>query len=118
LLRQHGYRFAGTPAIVTGDRALHRLIVRVIPPVLQKNPTMCFSLSPEGLPESLRQRIVTTASSVQVRANPTAAQQLARVSNLFALAKAFCAEEPERDALEQVFTQWWRPGFGMQMDLS
>ena len=26
LLRQQGYRFVGTPAIVTGDRALHRLI--------------------------------------------------------------------------------------------
>jgi hypothetical protein len=118
LLRQHGYRFVGTPAIVTGDRALHRLIVRVIPPVLQDNPTMCFSLFPEGLPEPWCRRIVAIASSVQVRANPTAAQQLARVSKLFDLAKAFCAKEPERHALEQVFSQWWRPGFGMQMDLS
>jgi len=118
LLRQQGYRFVGTPAIVTGDRALHRLIVRVIPSVLQDNPTMCFSLSPEGLPESLCQRIVTIASSVQVRANPTAEEQLARMSNLFDLAKATCAEEREQHALEQVFSQWWRPGFGMQIDLS
>ncbi|UIF86272.1 hypothetical protein [Cupriavidus sp. UYPR2.512] len=57
LLRQQGYRFVGTPAVVTGDRALHRLIARVIPPILHGDPTMAFALSPEGLPMPLCQRI-------------------------------------------------------------
>lgn len=118
LLRQQGYRFVGTPAIVTGDRALHRLIVRVIPPVLQANQSMCFSFSPEGLPTSLCQRIVAIASTVKVRVNPTVEEQLARISNLFDLAKACCAEEREQHALDQVFSQWWRPGFGREIDLS
>lgn len=118
LLRQQGYRFVGTPAIVTGDRALHRLIVRVIPPVLQANPAMGFSLSPEGLPTSLCQRVMAVATSVQVRVNPTTEEQLVRMSNLFDLAKACCAKECEQHALEEVFSQWWRPGFGKQIDLS
>lgn len=118
MLRQQGYRFVGTPAIVTGDRALHRLIFRVIPSVLQGNLTMGFSLSPEGLPTSLCQRIMAIATSVQVRANPTTEEQLARISNLFNLAKACCAEEREQHALDLVFSQWLRRGFGMQIDLS
>jgi len=118
LLRQQRYRFVGTPAVVTGDRALHRLIVRVIQPVLQTDPTMGFGLSSEGLPTSLCQRIMAIAAPVQVRAAPTTEEQLARMKNLFDLAKACCAEERERHALDQVFSEWWRPGFGKQIDWS
>ncbi len=118
LLRQKGYRFVGTPAIVTGDRALHRLIIRVIPPVLLSNLAMSVSLSPEGLPTSLCQRISDIANSVQVRSDPTPEELLTRMSNLFDLAKACCADERERHALDQVFSGWWRPGFGRQIDLS
>jgi len=117
LLRQLRYRFLGTPAIVTGDRALHRLIVRVIPPVLQSSLTMGFSLSPEGLPMSLCQRITTIAAAVQVRTNPTGEEQLARMSTLYKLAKACCADGRERQALDEVFSEWWRPGFGKQISL-
>lgn len=48
VLRQHGYRFEGIPAIVTRDRVLHRLILRVIPPIWRENLIMDFSLLEEG----------------------------------------------------------------------
>ncbi|MEN9492257.1 MAG: hypothetical protein RJA63_2706 [Pseudomonadota bacterium] len=118
LLRQQGYRFVGTPAVVTGDRALHRLILRVIPPVLHDGLTMGFWLFSEGLPASLCERIVTIATSIQVRACTKAEDQLARMSALFELANECCTEDRERLALDQVFSDWWRPGFGKQIDLS
>jgi len=118
LLRQQGYRFVGTPAVVTGDRALHRLIVRVIPSILQGDRTMAFALSPEGLPTLLCQRIMAMAAPVQVRATPATEERLARMTNLFDLARACCGDERERHALDQVFSEWWRPGFDKQIDLS
>lgn len=118
MLHQHGYRFVGTPAIVTGDSALHRLIVRVIPPLLHDSHAMAFSFLPEGLPANLCQRILTMATSVRVRCNPTIQEQRERMSALFNLAKAFCAKECEQRALDQVFSQWWLPGFGREFDLS
>jgi len=108
----------GTPALVTGDRALHRLIIRAIPPILQGDRTMAFALSPEGLPMPLCQRIIATAALVQVRAAPTAEEQLTRMTNLFALARACCEDVRERHALDEVFSEWWRPGFGKQIDMS
>jgi len=118
LLRQQGYRFVGTPAVVTGDRALHRLILRVIPPVLRDGLTMGFSLLPEGLPASSCERIMTIAASIQVRESAKAEDQLARMSALFELAKDCCTDDRERQALDQMFSDWWRPGFGKQIDLS
>lgn len=117
LLRQQGYRFVGTPAVVTGDRVLHRLILRLVPPVLQANPAMGFALLPEGLPISLCQRTIAIASSMQIRAIPTIEEQLVRMTNLFDLAKSCSGDERERQALEQVFSEWWRPGFGKQIRL-
>lgn len=118
LLRQLGYRFVGTPVIVTGDRALHRLIVRVIPPVLNANLNMGFTLLPEGLPTTLCQKIMTIVASVQVRENPTVKERLTRMSSLFDLAKDCCTDVRERQALDQVFSDWWVPGFDKKIDLS
>ncbi|ALR01381.1 hypothetical protein [Xylella fastidiosa] len=118
VLRQHGYRFEGIPAIVTRDRVLHRLILRVIPPIWRENLIMDFSLLEEGLPRSLCERVMAISNSVQVRGEPTHEQHVARISTLFGLAKACCADERERDALDQMFLQWWRPGFGKQIDFS
>lgn len=82
LLRQQGHRFVGTPSVVTGDRALRRLIVRVIPPILHGDPTMTFALSPEGLPMPLCQRIMAMAAPVRVRATPTTEERMVRMGVL------------------------------------
>ncbi|HHW4670162.1 MAG TPA: hypothetical protein ACQGQJ_11415 [Xylella fastidiosa subsp. multiplex] len=119
VLRQHGYRFEGRiPAIVTGDRVLHRLILRVIPPFWHEKPIMAFSLLEEGLPRSLWERVMAISTSVQVRGEPTHQEHVARMSTLFDLAKACCADERELHALDQMFSQWWRPCFGKQIDFS
>ncbi|WCF27556.1 hypothetical protein [Xylella fastidiosa] len=118
VLRQHGYRFEGIPAIVTGDRVLHRLILRVIPPFWHEKPIMAFGLLEEGLPRCLWERVRAISGSVQVRGEPTHKEHLARMSTLFDLAKACCADERERDALDQMFSQWWRPGFDKQINFS
>lgn len=119
LLRQQGYQFVGTPAIVTGDRALHRLIVRAIPPVLCTTQAMAFFPSQdEGLPICMHQRIVDFAKSIHARITSTTDEQLVRMSNLFNLAKTYCSDPREREALDQMFSEWWSPGFSRKFDLS
>ncbi len=58
------------------------------------------------------------AAQVRVRATPTTEERTVRMTNLFGLARACCGDERERHALDQVFSEWWRPGIGKQIDLS
>lgn len=117
-LRQLGYQFVGTPAVVTGDRALHRLIFRVFPSVMSSDLAMCFSLCPEGLPTSLSNKIISITSAVRVRAKPTAEEQAVRMSRLYNLAKSVCADKREQDALDAIYLEWWEPGFGKEILLT
>jgi len=79
---------------------------------------MGFTLFPEGLPMTLCQKVMAIATSVQVRANPTAKEQLTRMTYLFDFAKECCADERERKVLDQIFSDWWLPGFDKKIDLS
>lgn len=117
-LRMHGYCFEGSPAIVTGDRALYRLIVRVIPPDLRANPGMGFTLLPEGLPMSLCKRIADLTVQIRIRANSTTADQFNRVANLFNLAKSYCTDAREQQALDLIYFEWWHPGSGKTIEMS
>ena len=118
LLSQQGYSFVGSPAIVTGDKALHRLIVRAIPPVLRLDRKAAFGLAPDGLPPHMAEQIAGILAQVQVRGDITGEEGLTRVTNLFEHAKTCCAEERERQALDEIYADWWRPGFGKEIDLS
>lgn len=118
LLWQQGYSFVGSPAIVTGDKALHRLIVRAIPPVLRLDRKAAFGLAPDGLPPHMAEQIAGILAQVQVRGDITGEEGLTRVTNLFEHAKTCCAEERERQALDEIYADWWRPGFGKEIDLS
>ena len=118
MLRQQGYQFVGAPAIVSGDRALHRLIVRVIPPVLQENPAMALTLHEEGLPKALCEKIIAIGKKVQIRPGFAEDVQLTRMKNLFELAKQCCVDEREKEALDQMFSEWWLPGFGKEFRMS
>ena len=116
LLRQLGYQFAGTPAVITGDRALHRLIVRVFPAVMMNSDlTMCFIPSPEGLPKPIIDKIISIVQAVQVRAKLSAQEQEDRMSRLYSLAKSGCADKREQDALDAIYREWWKPGFGKEI---
>lgn len=78
---------------------------------------MRFTLLSEGLPTTLCQKIMLGAS-VQVRVNLTRKEHLTRMTSLFDLAKDCCTDERERQALDQVFSDWWVPGFDKKVDLS
>ena len=67
---------------------------------------------------TLCQKVMAIATSVQVRANPTAKEQLTRMTYLFDFAKECCADERERKVLDQIFSDWWLPGFDKKIDLS
>lgn len=118
MLLKQGYSFVGSPAIVTGDRALHRLIVRAIPPVLRMDRKMAFGLAPDGLSALMAARIGDILAQVQVRSDVTEKDGLIRVTNLFDCAKTCCADERERQALDEIYADWWRPGFGREIELS
>ncbi|PRA26219.1 hypothetical protein [Pseudomonas poae] len=109
-LRQKGYKFVGTPAVVTGDKVLHRLIMRVLPPLLHGSQQACFSILPEGMEDMQWQKILQVVESVQIRANLTATQRSQRMKALFELAKEFCADDAERAELDEGWTQWCLPG--------
>lgn len=112
MLYQNGYNFVGTPAIVTGDRALHSLILRVIPPVLQENKTMRFTIASEILPANFYQQITDIITKIEVRDNITANEQQNRMSNLFDVAKNCCTDGREKSALDQIFSEWSCPALG------
>lgn len=113
LLRQSGYSFIGTPAIVTGDRALYRLIIRVISPVLQQSRAMNFCMNSSELPTALCEKVGRLVQLVQVRSRPpTLDEQRARIVNLFNAAKAFSTDAREHQVLDEVFSTWWLPGHG------
>src|SRR6185436_15508842 len=105
LLWHSGYQFVGNPAIVTNDKALHRVIVRAIPPVLQETRSTSFSLS-QDLPSPLPDRIIAMIKQVQPRTSPSPAEQMTRMTNLFELAKSCCADAREQAALDEVYREW------------
>lgn len=109
-LRQQGYKFVGTPAVVTGDKALHRLIMRVLPPLHHESQQACFSILPEGMEDMQWKKILQVVESVQIRANLTATQRSSRMKALFELAKEFCTSDEERAQLDEGWAQWCLPG--------
>lgn len=118
LLSHQGYPFVGSPAIVTGDKALHRLIVRAIPPAWREDRQVSFALAPDGLPEPMIKQIGGILEQVDVRTSVTGDETLMRVTNLFEYAKACCGDERARLALDEIYLEWWLPGFGKKIDLS
>lgn len=55
---------------------------------------------------------------VDVRTSVTGDETLMRVTNLFEYAKACCGDERARLALDEIYLEWWLPGFGKKIDLS
>ncbi len=116
VLHQLGYSIGNHSALATGDKALHRVILRAIPPVLTLSQITSFSLASEGLPREVYDRVSGVLLGLQTRVTPTLDEQLARMRNLFDLAKASTDDQRERDALEAVFIDWWLPGHGIAIE--
>lgn len=114
-LRQLGYRFVGVPAVVTGDKVLHRLIMRVLPPLLHESQQACFSILPEGLEDIHWKKILEVVESVKHRGEVNSKQRLKRMKALFDLAKEFCTSDEERAQLEKGWTLWCLPGLARRV---
>ncbi|AUJ14640.1 hypothetical protein [Xanthomonas oryzae] len=114
-LRQQGYRFVGTPALVTEDRALHRVILRVLPPVLTESGTMNFSLDANGLDAAICQRIQEVVKPIVVRGPVRPHERELRMFRLFHLAGELCGSAEERAALEDAWQLWCLPGLHQQI---
>lgn len=115
VLYQLGYSIGSCSALATGDKALHRVIFRAIPPVMTPNGATAFSVAPNELPQEAFDRVAGVALTLQVRARPTLDEQLARMNTVFSLAKEWTTDQRERDALDEVFSEWWLPGHGVEI---
>lgn len=116
VLRQLGYMIGDHSALATGDKALHRVIFRAIPPVMMPNGVTSFSVAQDELRKEDFDRVVGVIQSLQFRATSTLDEQLARMKNVFNLAKAWTNDQRERDALNDVFSEWWLPGHGLKIE--
>lgn len=112
-LRQLGYPIGSHSALATGDKALHRVIFRLIPPVMTPTGSTAFSVAPDELDQGTYAQIVEVVKSLQARERTTPDEQLARMKTVFKLAKAWTNDQRERDALDEVFSEWWLPGHGV-----
>ena len=110
VLRQLGYSIGNHSALATADKALHRVIFRAIPPVMTPAGTTSFSVAPDELRQEAFDRVAKVVQSLQAREKPTLDEQLARMKTVFSLAKAWATDQRERDALDEVFSEWWLPG--------
>ncbi|WP_416769592.1 hypothetical protein ACMGT0_20725 [Pseudomonas sp. RHF3.3-3] len=117
VLREQRYEFVGVPAVVTGDKALHRLILRVLPPLCHESHKAAFTIYPEGLEDPLWKKILQVVNSVEVRGRGTKEEHAQRLSKLFELAKEFCANPEERLVLDEAWQQWCSPGLGLAIEL-
>ncbi|WP_045761952.1 hypothetical protein [Xanthomonas albilineans] len=110
MLRQAGYDFIGTPALVTGDKVLHRVILRTLPPVLTPNRAMSFVVDGNGLDAAICHRIVVAVGSMVVRGVVTSLEREERLGRLFEMAGSVCARPEERTALDEAWRDWCLPG--------
>ncbi|MGY2172868.1 hypothetical protein [Pseudomonas gingeri] len=116
-LLEQKYSFVGAPAVVTGDKALHRLILRVLPPFHHESQRTCFTIYPEGLDEPLGMKVLQVVRSVEIRNRGTDEENTRRIFTLFELAKEFCANTEERLVLDEAWHQWCLPGLGSAIEL-
>lgn len=113
VLCQLGYSIGSQSALATGDKALHRVIFRAIPPVMTRTGVTSFSVAPNELCQEDVDRITGVVQGLQTREMPSLDEQLARMKKVFNIAKAWTNDQRERDALDEVFFEWWRPGHGV-----
>lgn len=113
-LLQKGYKTVGEPVIVTGDKALHRVIFRALPPVAHESGRTAFTISPFELSQSMQTNILELATSVQIRSSTTVKERAGQMGTLFEIAKSYCTFSEEKDALDEGWHEWCCPGFGKE----
>ncbi|PAU51976.1 hypothetical protein BZL41_26470 [Pseudomonas sp. PIC25] len=113
-LRQQGYDFIGEPVLVTADNVLHRVILRLIPPVLSETGMAGFYVASDELHRELQARILKAARDIQVRRSPGPEEIAPRLETQFRLAQEWCERPEEKKALEEAWLEWCKPGIGVK----
>jgi hypothetical protein len=115
VLRQLGYSIGSGSALVTGDKALHRVIFRAVPPVMTYGGQTSIALFPDQFTPEIFDAINSVVSRLKPRGTTTLDEQRTRMKRLFNLAKSWVNDERERDALDEIFSDWWLPGHGVEI---
>ncbi|WP_296217461.1 hypothetical protein [Pseudomonas sp. UBA2684] len=114
-LLQHGYRFVGEPVVVTGDKALHRVILRVIPPVAHESRVAAFTAPPGEIEDFVRSEILRIATEWKPPQPRTSDERSRLMKKLFELAADCCEFDEEKEALMVAWSEWFLPGEGLPM---
>jgi len=117
MLLQRNYQFAGEPVVVTQDKALHRLIFRLLPPTLHSSRAVNFSVDPGEVDIALLNSIAEVLSGIEVSANQTLPERTRRMKLQFDLAAKLCTYSEESQALMDAWETWYRPGADLAMQL-
>jgi hypothetical protein len=115
LLIQHGYELVGEPVVVTADKALHRLMFRVLPPVLHESRAVAFSVDPREVDECISNPIQELMSGLAVSPNLGPAERNRRLKLQYDLAAQHCLFDEERQELMLAWKSWTQPGTGLEM---
>lgn len=117
-LYQNGYQFAGEPVLVTGDKALHRLVLRVLPAVKVPGRDAAFTIAPGELATDMQAVILGAVSNIRINRDETKDKKLRKMERLYEVAQTFCALDEEKAALAEAWLEWCKPGMGLRMELS
>lgn len=115
-LLQHGYNFVGEPVVVTGDRALHRVIFRVIPPAAHESRVAAFTVPPGEIDDSVRSEILRIATEWKPPQPRTPGERSRLMEKLFELAADCCEFDEEKETLMVAWSEWFLPGEGLPME--
>lgn len=117
MLIRGGYSFVGEPVLVTGDKALHRVILRVLPSVVVEGRGVGFTVAQGELEQAMESEIVRIGTAVPIRESTTVNERTRHMENLFQLAEDCCECVEEKSALREAWNKWVLPGFGLPMEL-
>lgn len=117
-LYQNGFQFSGEPVLVTGDKALHRLVLRVFPALYQHGRGVAFTIAPNELGEEMHAATLRAVSNFRINRSETKKMKFRKMEKLFELAQTFCALDEEKATLAKAWLEWCKPGMGLRMNLS
>lgn len=119
-LVQQRFSHAGEPIVVTRDKALHRVIFKVLPPAVHPSGTVAFApdfASFDAPPaEEFRDLVMSVPAPFTPPAN--ANERLRRMHNLFEFAKSCCTQSEEISELDVAWSEWFQPGHDKEILIS
>jgi hypothetical protein len=119
MLYEKGVSWAGDPVIVTRDKALYRLIFRLVPPVLGADGGSAIQFTPayNEIPDDW-QALHEYVGKLSFGFSPPVDDndKLVRLRNLFDFAKR-CATDVEQTELDAAWSEWIAPGLGKELTI-